>query len=72
MGNTLSSNYIYQVLQYLKGKKFAINVISKSGTTTEPAVSFRLLKELLISQVGEEAANKAIYATTDPCKGALI
>ena len=45
MGNTLSSNYIYQVLQYLKGKKFAINVISKSGTTTEPAVSFRLLKE---------------------------
>ena len=71
MGNTLSSNYIYQVLQYLKGKKFAINVISKSGTTTEPAVSFRLLKELLISQVGEEAANKAIYATTDPCKGAL-
>ena len=71
MGNTLSSNYIYQVLEYLKGKKFAINVISKSGTTTEPAVSFRLLKALLISQVGEEAANKAIFATTDKEKGAL-
>ena len=71
MGNTLSSNYIYQVLEYLKDKKFAINVISKSGTTTEPAVSFRLLKALLISQVGEEKANKAIYATTDKEKGAL-
>ena len=71
MGNTLSSNYIYQVLEYLKDKKFAINVISKSGTTTEPAVSFRLLKALLISKVGEEAANKAIYATTDKEKGAL-
>ena len=71
MGNTLSSNYIYQVLEYLKDKKFAINVISKSGTTTEPAVSFRLLKSLLISQIGEEAANKAIYATTDKEKGAL-
>lgn len=71
MGNTLSSNYIYQVLEYLKDKKFAINVISKSGTTTEPAVSFRLLKELLISQVGEENANKAIFATTDKNKGAL-
>lgn len=71
MGNTLSSNYIYQVLDYLKDKKFAINVISKSGTTTEPAVSFRLLKALLISQVGEEKANKAIFATTDKEKGAL-
>ena len=71
MGNTLSSNYIYQVLDYLKNKKFAINVISKSGTTTEPAVSFRLLKALLISQIGEEAANKAIFATTDKEKGAL-
>ena len=71
MGNTLSSNYIYQVLEYLKDKKFAINVISKSGTTTEPAVSFRLLKALLISQVGEEKANKAIYATTDKNNGAL-
>lgn len=71
LGNTLSSNYVVQVLNYLKDKKFAINVISKSGTTTETSVAFRLLKELLISQVGEEKANKAIYATTDKARGAL-
>lgn len=71
LGNTLSSNYIAQALNYLKDKKFAINVISKSGTTTETSVAFRLLKELLISQVGEEKANKAIYATTDKARGAL-
>ncbi len=71
LGNTLSSNYIAQVLKYLKGKKFAINVISKSGTTTETSVAFRLLKELLILQVGKKAACKAIYATTDKARGAL-
>lgn len=71
VGNTLSSNYVVQVLNYLKDKKFAINVISKSGTTTETSVAFRLLKELLISQVGEERAYKAIYATTDKARGAL-
>lgn len=70
-GNTLSSTYCSQVLNYLKDKKFAINVISKSGTTTETSVAFRLLKSLLISQVGEEKANKAIYATTDKSRGAL-
>jgi glucose-6-phosphate isomerase len=71
LGNTLSSTYIAQVLNYLKDKKFAINVISKSGTTTETSVAFRLLKELLISQVGKEAAAKAIFATTDKARGAL-
>ena len=71
IGNTLSSNYVHQVLDYLKDKNFAINVISKSGTTTETSVAFRLLKELLISKVGEEAACKAIYATTDKARGAL-
>ncbi len=71
IGNTLSSNYVHQVLNYLKDKNFAINVISKSGTTTETSVAFRLLKELLISKVGEEAACKAIYATTDKARGAL-
>lgn len=70
-GNTLSSTYCSQVLNYLKNKKFAINVISKSGTTTETSVAFRLLKSLLISQVGEEKANKAIFATTDKSRGAL-
>ena len=71
MGQTFSPNYVAQVMDYLKGKNFAINVISKSGTTTETSISFRLLKELLESQVGKEAARKAIYATTDKEKGAL-
>ena len=71
MGQTFSPNYVAQVMKYLKGKKFAINVISKSGTTTETSISFRLLKELLESQIGKEAARKAIYATTDKEKGAL-
>ena len=71
MGQTFSPNYVAQVINYLKGKRFAINVISKSGTTTETSISFRLLKELLESQIGKEAAKKAIYATTDKEKGAL-
>ena len=71
MGQTFSPNYVAQVLNYLKGKNFAINVISKSGTTTETSISFRLLKNLLESQVGKEKAKKAIYATTDKEKGAL-
>ena len=71
MGQTFSPNYISQVLKYLEGKNFAINVISKSGTTTETSISFRLLKELLEKQVGKEKAKKAIYATTDREKGAL-
>ena len=71
MGQTFSPNYVAQVMAYLKGKNFAINVISKSGTTTETSISFRLLKELLESQVGKEKARKAIFATTDKEKGAL-
>ena len=71
MGQTFSPNYIAQVLHYLKGKNFAINVISKSGTTTETSISFRLLKELLEKQIGKEASRKAIFATTDKEKGAL-
>ncbi len=71
MGQTFSPNYVAQVLKYLEGKKFAINVISKSGTTTETSISFRLLKELLEKQIGKEASKKAIYATTDKEKGAL-
>ena len=71
MGQTFSPNYIAQVLNYLKGKNFAINVISKSGTTTETSISFRLLKELLEKQIGKEASRKAIFATTDKEKGAL-
>ncbi len=71
LGQTFSSDYVYETLEYIKDKKFAINVISKSGTTTETAISFRLVKELLEKKVGKEAARKAIFATTDAEKGAL-
>ena len=71
LGQTFSSDYIAEVLKYLENKKFAINVISKSGTTTETAISFRLVKQLLEKKVGKEAARKAIFATTDSSKGAL-
>ncbi len=70
-GQTFSSDYVHEVLEYLKDKKFAINVISKSGTTTETAISFRLVKNLLEEKVGKEEARKAIFATTDKEKGAL-
>lgn len=69
-GNTLSSSYMAELLAYLQNKSFCINVISKSGTTTEPAVAFRLCKELLISKYGSDAA-KRIFATTDASVGAL-
>ena len=71
-GNTFDSDYASQVLSFLKGKKFAINVISKSGTTTETSVGFRLVKELLEEQLGKNEASKYIFATTDKAKGALI
>lgn len=72
MGQTFSSKYVAQVLKMLKGKKFAINVISKSGTTTETSIAFRLLREQLEAQIGKENASKAIFATTDAKKGALL
>jgi glucose-6-phosphate isomerase len=71
-GNTFDPDYGGQVLDYLKGKKFAINVISKSGTTTETSVGFRLVKELLEEQEGKQEASKYIFATTDKARGALI
>ena len=71
LGNTFSPTYTYQILDYLKDKKFAINVVSKSGTTTETAIAFRLLRNLLIEKIGKENAKKAIYATTDKEKGIL-
>ena len=70
VGNTLSSTYTKELLDYVQDKEFSINVISKSGTTTEPAVAFRLFKELLEQKYGEESY-KRIYATTDKAKGAL-
>jgi len=71
LGQTFDPTYIAQHLDYLKDKKFAVNVISKSGTTTETSVAFRLLRELLEKRDGVEAARKAIIATTDKARGAL-
>lgn len=70
-GQNLSSTYLSELIDYLKTKDFSINVISKSGTTTEPAIAFRALKILLEDKYGETSANKRIYATTDKNKGAL-
>ena len=72
LGQTFAPSYLAQVLKHLEKKNFAINVISKSGTTTETALSFRLVKELLEKKVGKEEAAKRIYATTDKEKGALL
>ncbi len=69
-GHTLSSTYMSQLLEYLQDRDFSVNVISKSGTTTEPAIAFRLLKQLLEQKYGSRAASR-IYATTDAVKGAL-
>lgn len=70
-GHHMSSNYTVELLEYLKDKDFSINVISKSGTTTEPAIAFRIFNELLVEKYGEEEAAKRVYATTDANKGAL-
>jgi glucose-6-phosphate isomerase len=70
-GNSISEKYLHDLEEALEGKDFSINIISKSGTTTEPAVAFRLLKKALIKKYGKEEARKRIYATTDRAKGAL-
>ncbi len=71
VGNSISSSYLNQVLKICEGKRVSLNVISKSGTTTEPAVAFRVLKEYLEKTVGKEEAKSRIYATTDRAKGTL-
>ena len=71
VGHHISSSYMHDLIHYLSDKTFSINVISKSGTTTEPAIAFRIFKKLLIEKVGKEAAMKRIYATTDAQVGAL-
>ncbi|AUC25724.1 glucose-6-phosphate isomerase [Streptococcus uberis] len=70
-GNSISSNYLADLVDYVADKDFSVNVISKSGTTTEPAIAFRVFKELLVKKYGKEEANKRIYATTDKAKGAV-
>jgi glucose-6-phosphate isomerase len=71
-GHTLSGTYHADLLDHLKDKDFSVNVISKSGTTTEPAVAFRLFRTLLEEKYGKDGARRRIYATTDGEKGALL
>ena len=70
-GHHMSGSYLAKLVEYLKNKKFSINVISKSGTTTEPAIAFRVLKKELEDRYGKEEAKERIYATTDKKRGAL-
>jgi glucose-6-phosphate isomerase len=70
-GNSLSSSYLSELAEYVQDKDFSVNVISKSGTTTEPAVAFRIFRELLETKYGPDGAKDRIYVTTDKSKGAL-
>ncbi len=70
-GNTLSTDMVLEIMELVGERDFSINVISKSGTTTEPAVAFRLFKARLEAKYGKEEAAKRIYATTDKARGAL-
>ncbi len=70
-GNNLSPNYLSELIEYIGDKDFSVNVISKSGTTTEPAVAFRVFREILENKYGIDEARSRIYATTDKAKGAL-
>ena len=70
-GNSISPNYIADLLEVIGDRDFSINIISKSGTTTEPSIAFRILKAKLIEKYGVEGAKGRIYATTDRAKGAL-
>ncbi len=71
VGNNLSPNYLNELIEYIGNKDFSVNVISKSGTTTEPAIAFRIFREILENKYGIDEARSRIYATTDKEKGAL-
>lgn len=71
VGNSISSTYIQHLIDVVGDRDFSINMISKSGTTTEPAIAFRVFKKILEEKYGKEAATGRIYATTDKSKGAL-
>ena len=71
VGNNMSTRYINEVIEHIEDKDFSINVISKSGTTTEPAIAFRIFRQFLIEKYGVEEARKRIYVTTDSTNGAL-
>jgi glucose-6-phosphate isomerase len=71
VGNNISSTYLTHLMEIVGDRDFSINMISKSGTTTEPAIAFRVFKKKLIEKYGKEEASKRIYATTDKARGAL-
>ncbi len=71
VGNNISSTYLSEILEICEGKDISINVISKSGTTTEPAIAFRIFRNLLEKKYGKEESRKRIYCTTDKNKGIL-
>lgn len=70
-GNSISSTYLSELVEFLQDKEFSINVISKSGTTTEPAIAFRIIREVLLKKYTKEEAKDRIFVTTDRQKGAL-
>lgn len=70
-GNSISGSYLNNLLQLCEGKRVSVNIISKSGTTTEPAIAFRVFRKLLEDRYGEEEAAKRIYCTTDKSRGTL-
>ena len=71
VGNSISSNYLAGLVDVIGDRDFSVNIISKSGTTTEPAIAFRVFKKMLEEKYGKDGASKRIYATTDKAKGAL-
>ena len=71
VGNSISSTYLKHLMDVIGERDFSVNIISKSGTTTEPAIAFRIFKEMLEKKYGKEEAAKRIYATTDKARGAL-
>lgn len=72
VGNNISGTYLKDLLDVCEGKEISVNVISKSGTTTEPAIAFRVFKQFMEEKYGKEEAKKRIFATTDKAKGALL
>ncbi len=70
-GNTISSDSLNELIEIIGDRDFSVNIISKSGTTTEPAVAFRVFRDMLEAKYGKEGAAQRIYATTDKCKGTL-
>ena len=71
VGNSISSTYLKHLIDVIGDRDFSVNIISKSGTTTEPAIAFRIFKEMLETKYGKAEAAKRIYATTDKARGAL-